>query len=84
MPYMSHLIPLHLIVGQFGSLGQADGVQVKVAVEDDRATGERSGQRAGEAAQKHILSCRTTKHNTSPRAHTEAGTWCCADHPPVR
>lgn len=82
--YVSHLIPLHLIVNGFGSLGQADGVQVKVAVEDDRATGERSGQRTGKAAQKHILTCRTTKHNMSPRGHTEAGTWSCADDPPVR
>lgn len=81
---VSHLIPLPLIVHQFASLGQADGVQVKVAVEDGRATGESSGQSAGKAAQKHILTCRTTEHNMSPRGHTQAVVWCCADDPPVR
>lgn len=60
-------IPLQLIIDPFGSLRQADGVEVEVAVEDDRSAGERSGQGAGEAAQEHVLTCGTTEHNASPR-----------------
>lgn len=57
----SVLIPLQLVVHQLGSLGQADGVQVEVPLEEDGATAESSGQSAGEAAHKHVLTCRTNQ-----------------------
>lgn len=69
------------MVDGFGPLGQADGVQVKVAVKNDGSTGERSGQSAGKAAQKHVLTCSTRKHNVDT---LRRGTWRGADHPPVR
>ncbi|TNN85873.1 hypothetical protein EYF80_003717 [Liparis tanakae] len=41
----------------------ADGIQVEVAVEDDRAARERAGESAGEAAHKHVLTCNAkTQH----------------------
>lgn len=87
-PNPAPLIPLHLVVHRLGSLRQADGVQVEVAVEDDGAAAESSGQSAGEAAHKHVLTCGTTQtHNiVLPTAwtHGEAETWSCVDDPPVR
>lgn len=44
-------------IHKFCFLGQGDGVQVEVAVENDRTAGESSSESAGEPAQKHILTC---------------------------
>lgn len=62
------LLPLQLFIHIFGFLGQGDGVQVEVAVENGGAASESSSEGAGEAAQEQILTCsmrRETKQEDS-------------------
>jgi hypothetical protein len=46
-----------LSVDTFGLLGQSDGIQVQVTVEDDRTTGQSPSQCTSKATHKHILTC---------------------------
>lgn len=51
------LLPFQLVIHIFGFLGQTDGIQVDVAVENSRATSESSGKGAGKTAQEQVLTC---------------------------
>lgn len=52
------LFSFHLLAEMFHSLRQSDGVQVEVAVENDRAAGQGSGEGAAKSTRKQILACK--------------------------
>lgn len=64
------LLPFQFGIKNFCFLCQGDGIQMKVAVEDDRAAGESSSKSAGKATQKHILTCNTKTRNILNSVHT--------------
>lgn len=55
------LLLFQFVIHVFGFLCQGDGVQVEVAVENDRAASESSSKGAGEAAQEQVLTCSNRK-----------------------
>merc|ERR1719419_1423249 len=64
-----HLLPFQFAVNKSHFLRQGDGIQMEVAVENDRAAGESSGQGASEATYKHILTCQVEVLQWSLRSH---------------
>lgn len=53
-----HLFLFIFVAHGFYSLCQANGIQMKVAVENDRATGDSSRQSSSKTTNKDILSCK--------------------------